>query len=253
MVRVSRHLGAGLILCALGAGPGAATQDTNAERYEACMRLSREDPAQAIAMGARWVAEDGGNPARHCTAAAFMALGQYDQAGLRLETLATLMTEEPAAIRAGLLAQAGESWLLAGRGERALGSFDRAVALAPADLELRIDRSIAHGSLGRYGDAIEDLNMVLEIAPGHSEALILRASAWRHLDSADQARRDVEQAVALNPHNPEAFLERGMIRRLQGDEGGARQDWLRVLALAPEAPAAESAHRHLEDLDVRVE
>jgi regulator of sirC expression with transglutaminase-like and TPR domain len=223
--------------------------DPPERRYRACMAKARMVPQAAFDDALAWTGLGGGQAARHCLAAALIGLGQYSEGARRLEGLAQDSRED--AMRAELLAQAAQGWLLAGDGVRADDVLTAAIRIAPDNAELLIDRAGARAQLKRYGEAAEDLTAALAREPRRADALALRASARRFLDDADGALKDAEAALALDSANVEALLERGILRRLAGDETGARADWLKLLAVAPAGAAADAARKNLELMDVK--
>ncbi|HEX6441680.1 MAG TPA: tetratricopeptide repeat protein [Stellaceae bacterium] len=225
--------------------------DADAATYDKCMQLARAKPAEAKALAEGWAARGGKHPAEHCLAVALIGLKQYRPAAERLDKLAEAMAAVPplAELRAGVLAQAGQAWLLAGDPSHAYADAGAALSLHPDDAEILIDRAEAAGSAGWYDKAVEDLDRVLKADPARVEALVYRASAYRELGRLDPAMADLETALKKEPNSVPALLERGNIRGLKGDLDGARQDWRRVAALAPGSPAESAAKANLDHLD----
>ncbi len=231
------------------AGPKTAAEAIDqAKEYAACMDLARADPETALKKAQDWRKRDGKLAARHCTAVALIGQQRFIQAAGLLEQLAQEAGGELAALKGDLLGQAGQAWLMAGEGARAIAAFTAALDKAPNDIELLIDRAIAYASEARYWQAIDDLNRATEITPDRADAYLFRASAYRSLDSLELAAEDVNRSLALQPENPDALLERGIISRLADDDEGARRDWLMVLESAPDSPAAKDARRNLDRL-----
>jgi len=233
------------------AKPRAA--DADAATYNRCMTFARENPASARDLAADWQKRGGAHPADHCFAVALIGLKQYQEAATRLEALAQAMIHAPAALRAEVLGQAGQAWLLAGDAARAYAADGAALELCPNDADLLTDRAEAAGSAGWFDKAVADLDRVLKANPSRLDALVYRASANRALDRLDPALTDIDIALKLAPDSVEALLERGNIRRLQGDIPGARQDWLRVAKLAPGSAEEAAAKANIERLDVKDE
>lgn len=230
---------------------GASTTGFRITReYAACMRMARVDPEEGFESALAWTDAGGGGAARHCAAVALFSMGQYGEAAVRFEALANGFAERPA-IRASLLAQAGQAWHQAGEIDRAYAVHTLALGLTPKDPDIRVDRAMVLAERGQYWQAIDDLNLSLEVDRNMVEALVLRASAYRFVDALELAFQDVSQALKLSPHYPEALLERGNILRLRGDADGARRDWLMLLRLYEGTPAADAAQRNIEKLDVR--
>ena len=235
--------------------PAARAQrdaSADAERYQNCMTLARSSkPDAGWEMAQEWKAVGGAHPAEHCAAVALIGMKQYIEAAVRLEKLAADMAKGPPALRADVLAQAAQAWLLGGQPDRAEGALTDALGITPNDPDLLIDRSEAFAATKHYAEAIADLDRAVELEPRRADALIYRASAHRELKQYDAALADVEKALKFAPESPEALLERGNIRRIKGDANGARRDWVQVSLLAPNTPADEAAKANIERLDVR--
>ncbi|PWS36855.1 hypothetical protein DFH01_14955 [Falsiroseomonas bella] len=221
--------------------PAAPAATSESER---CNALLRSDPDAARGFAAQWRSAQGGSAAEQCEALAILALGDPAQAATRLEAIAARGAGDRPT-KAALFAQAAQAWLLAGDANRAYGATTLALTLTPEDLELLVDRAVALGTLGRYREALEDLDRVLSLDPDRAEALVFRAAALRQLDRPDMARRDLDRALAIEPDHVEGLLERGILRQLAGDEEGARRDWERVVAIAPGSAAADLAAQNL--------
>jgi tetratricopeptide (TPR) repeat protein len=225
------------------------TADADATTYDRCMKLARENPATARDLAVDWQKRGGAHPADHCFAVALIGLKQYRDAATRLEALAQAMIRAPAELRAEVLGQAGQAWLLAGDAARAYAADGAALALQPDDADLLTDRAEAAGSAGWFDKAVADLDRVLKTNPSRLDALVYRASANRALERLDPALADIDAALKLAPDSAEALLERGNIRRLKGDIPGARQDWLRVVKLAPGTAEEAAAKANIAGLD----
>ena len=235
-----------------------------ARQYEACLRLSVIDAEQAFETGLAWQDNGGGDGALHCIAVALIGMGHFKEGARRLEALAPAMEAETTpALRAEVLAQAGQAWLRADNLDRAFAVQTAALKLAQpgsmAFAEILIDRAITLAQANHFWESIDDLNMATELVrdlndggPEQTFSLVLRASAYRFVDVLLLALEDVEAALALSPDYPEALLERGIIRRLMADDAGARNDWLTLMRLHNGTPAAEAARRNIEKLDIKI-
>lgn len=217
---------------------------TDSPEYDTCLTLLRTEPEDALAMAEAWEQHGGGEGARHCTALAQLALGEPERAAGRLERLASESKAGNAA-RAAVYAQAVQAWTMANQPGRAYAASTLALTLSPEDPALLVDRALAAASLGRYGEALLDLNHALKLEPGRPDTLVFRAAALRHLDRQSDAMDDVESALARDPENPEALLERGILKQLKGDTAGARRDWQRTVRVAPDSAAADLAQQNL--------
>jgi tetratricopeptide (TPR) repeat protein len=226
----------------------AAEAPRQSQDQATCAELLLSDPEAAGRFALDWAARQGGEGAERCTALALMALGQPERGAARLEALAA-RSAATAPERAGLYAEAVQGWMLAGDAGRAYAAATLGLSLMPDDPGLLLDRALAAGSLGRYAEALADLDRVLAADPRRAEAWAFRAAALRRMDRAAEALAAAERALALDPDHPEALLERGILRQATGDAGGARADWLRLLRAAPDSQAADLAAQNLELLD----
>ncbi|HTQ35214.1 MAG TPA: hypothetical protein VMI30_13670 [Stellaceae bacterium] len=231
------------------AAPRSAAADE--ATYEHCLKLVATDPAAARDLAEHWQGRGGAHPADHCYAVSLVGLKQYKEGATRLETLAKAMVHAPDSLRANVLDQAAQAWLLDGDPARAYTADTAALNLMPNDPDILVDRAEAAGSEGWFDQAVVDLDRVLKVDPNRLDALIYRASANRQLDKLDLALTDADKAVSLAPHSVEALLERGNILRLRGDLDGARRDWVRVSELAPGSSAASDARTNIERLELK--
>ncbi len=221
-----------------------------ADRYHACMALTERDPQKAFDEALAWSDTGGGAAARHCAAAALLALGLPRDAALRLEALAQDFAGGVQQ-RQQLLGDAAHAWLGAGDFERAEAVLDAALALGIAPSELLVDRAVVRATRDNMTGALEDLDAALAADPQNAEAWTLRASAKRRTGNEQGALADAQRALAIAPDDPEALLERGLIYAQAGNAQAARADWMTVLRTAPASPAAIAAQSHLERLDVQ--
>jgi len=213
-------------------------------QYDRCLDMLADDPRGSAALAEAWEAQGGGEAARHCAALAMLALGEAERAAPRLEQIGRA-SEAGATARAAVFGQAAQAWMIAGAPQRAYGAVTVALSLAPDDADLLIDRAVASGVLGRYGEALQDLDQALRLAPDRADALVFHAAAARHLDRPAVALADLERALAIDPDSPEALLERGILKQMGGDAAGARADWERAITLAPDSPTADLAAQNI--------
>lgn len=234
------------------AAPGAASRNAASDEatYERCLSLAKTDPAAARDVAEHWLSRGGAHPADHCYAVALVGLKQYKDGATHLEALAKTMDHAPNSLRADVLDQAAQAWLLQGDPARAFADDTAALNLLPGDPDLLVDRAEAAGSEGWFDKAVADLDKVLASDPSRVDALVYRASANRGLGKLDVALIDIDKAIGLAPNSVSALLERGDILRLKGDLNGARRDWVRVSELAPGTAASEAAKTNIERLEL---
>jgi tetratricopeptide (TPR) repeat protein len=231
---------------------GAAAADP-ASRYGQCMALAQTNPQQALETANAWTNQGGGDAdaAGHCAAASLMGLKRYTEAAKGFEALAQNSSAQPG-LRAALLGQAGQAWLMGRDPNQAEAALTRAITLAPTDAALLVDRAQAKFDLQRYRAAVADLDAALIIDPDLVDAYVFRASAYRQLDDLEKAKADADKALSLDSAHPEALLERGMIHKLKGDKVAARRDWLTLITVAPDTEAARIARANLDRMDAGI-
>lgn len=245
-----------LVLACLAAAPAwSQTAMTEAERqYKACLTLVRQKPGDAFESAMSWRDQGGGLPARHCAALALIELKQYAVAADRLDQLgeeASINQKNRKELAPDLFDQAGNAWILAGEGRKAVASLDAAIKMAPDVADYWVDRARAYQLDGRTDKAMADLDRALSLDPQRDDTYAYRASARRQSGDAKGAMDDVETALALNGRNAEAHLERGHLRFAAGDFVGARDDFIQTALIAPGSPAADDAQAALEAMDVK--
>lgn len=209
-MRVAALLVSGLV--AAGMTPPARAQD--AARYAQCVQLARTQAAQAFEQASVWRTEGGGAAARHCQGLALVQLGEAARAAAVLDGAADdLARDQPSrpVLRARVMAQAGNAWLLAGDAARAESRLGSALALMPdagADkTEMYIDRARARAELKAWAGAIADLDLAAARAPQRADVALLRASARRLSGDLAGARVDLDRAAQLAPDDPEIAAE----------------------------------------------
>ena len=235
------------------AAPAVATEAQQMRRYQDCMAQAQQAPKQALKQAMAWEKDGGGDAARHCVAAAYMGLQQFDDAAMELERIAETMPQVKAPIMAQLFGQAAQAWLRVGNTDRALADVNQGLKLAKNNVDLLVFRATIFGNEEKYFDALDDLNTAYDLTSDRGTILVLRATAYRKLEQPDLAKDNIDLALKADPNDPDALLERGAQRAQAGDKDGARQDWLKTIELAPNSPAAQDARDFLADLDVKAE
>jgi tetratricopeptide (TPR) repeat protein len=236
---------AALLLLAL---PAHAQGIDPAREYEECIALTETQPARAWDKSQAWIGLGGGEPARHCAALALIGQGKHQDGALRLEELARNSHRAPE-LRVQMLVQAAQAWLLAGQPQKAYADQTLALKWLPDDPDLLVDRAVTLADLGRYAEAVDDLDRVLA-RTRRPEVLVLRGTALRYLEKPDRARADIDAALKADPRLAEAWLELGMLERLAGNKQAARVAWRKAEDLAKTDSLAATARRNLERLDL---
>jgi tetratricopeptide (TPR) repeat protein len=241
-----------LTVLPLSARMASARPTSDSAHYRECLNAaSSSNPAFALGDAEAWTKSGGGIPARHCAALALVSLKRYAEAGTRLDKLAADRAVPDVAFRAELFDQAGNAWLLAGDGAKAVQSFSAALTLSADDADLFADLARAQAMRKDWHEADLDLNAALQLQPRRADLLVLRASARRALKRYGDARADIAAALKLKPNDPDALVESGLLRRQVGDIGGAQRDFAAVIKAAPNGAAAAEAKENLDALSSR--
>lgn len=190
---------AALILPFALAQADAAAADT---RYQQCIALIEASPERAYEEGMAWAAEGQAVNAYRCAALALVAQNRFDEGARRLESLASAVNPAQSNLRAQLLSQAGNAWLLAREPGQARSAFTRAIASVASDAEampdLLIDRARAYAMEADFRRAEEDLSSALDRRADDALALRLRAAARMHQRAFNLAEADALAALRLS-------------------------------------------------------
>jgi len=228
--------------------PSEAQQE---RKYQDCMSQAASTPKQALKQAMAWEKDGGGDAARHCVAASYMGLKQYDDAALELERIAETMPQVKAPVMAQLFGQAAQAWLQMGKPDRALADVNQGLKVAKNNVDLLVFRATIYGNEDKYFEALDDLNAAYDLTSDRGTILVMRATAYRKLQQPDLARDNIDLALKADPNDPDALLERGTQRAESGDKDGARADWMKTIEIAPDSPAADDARDGLAKLDVK--
>ncbi len=215
-------------------------------RYDRCLELVKHDAARASTEAGAWASAGGGSAALHCEALALVELKRFPEAAQRLEDAASNRALPP--LRAELLDQAGNAWLLAGNPANAETALTSALALDPKNEDILSDRARERGLARNWTGALSDLTAVLAIDPDRADVYVLRASALHAQGKRNEARADIAHALDIYPDYPEALVERGAMRLESGDRAGARADWQTAAREAPGSDAGATARTRLAQL-----
>jgi regulator of sirC expression with transglutaminase-like and TPR domain len=230
------------------ASPQSAPLDPGI-KYSSCLSQVEIDPKAAIEVATTWAEAGGGVPAKHCQALALIELDRAEDAGDVLIGLGFDQTITDLDVRADLLSQAGNAYLLASRAEKARKALDGAISLRPGDPDLLIDRARAHAMAQSWVGAIADLDAAIELVPMRAGPYVLRASAKRQSGNLRGAKTDLELALQREEGNIDALLERGILRLQSGEKEAARVDLESVVAASPDSSAAQTAKAELAKLN----
>ena len=220
-------------------------------RYDRCLELVKRDAGRANEAAQNWHASGGGAAALHCEALALAGLKRFDEAAQTLEDAASAEAGGTPTLRAELLDQAGNAWLLAHDSEKAEAALSKALELEPKNEDVLSDRARERGAARNWHGAFEDLTAVLALDPDRADVYVLRASALHAEGHRAEAKADIAHALTIYPDYPEALVERGAMRLEAGDTKGARADWQMAAKEAPDSDAGAAARTRLAALGKR--
>jgi tetratricopeptide (TPR) repeat protein len=166
-----------------------------------------------------------------------------EQTILGCGAVASRDTEE-AATRAMALVIHGA--LLAGRGEleRAIGDFDRALALRPDDAVALRHRGFARDARGEFDRAIADYDRAIELKPDYAAAWGDRGLAWASQGQHERALRDLDRSIAIAP-TAHMLNSRCWEKAMLGQFEAALPDCDYSLRLKVENPAAHASRGYV--------
>jgi protein O-GlcNAc transferase len=123
-----------------------------------------------------------------------------------------------------------------GKSDKALTSYDRALALRPDVPEALTNRGAALHDLGRFADALKDYEAALTLRPDFVHGLTNRGIALHALKRFEEALTSCDAALAAQPRNPEALARRGAVLHELDRFEEALASYDRALALRPGDP-----------------
>ena len=224
------------------AAPPAAAGPMTAQ---ACLALVRTAPEQAVVAANAWRVDGGGLDARQCLGLAYSALGRWRSAATVYEQGAREAEEAQSPRRTTFHVQAGNAWLAADEGARAIQAFDAALAYPqladPLRGEVHLDRARALVALGNLGAARGDLDRALQLVAADPMAWYLSAALAARQSDIARAASDIARARQLAADDPDVLLLAGTIAGLQGNGAEAERLYRQVASAAPNSEAGRSA------------
>ena len=118
-----------------------------------------------------------------------------------------------------------------GRYEDALVDLDRAIELDSNDSIAWINRGITKGRLGRYEDALVDLDRAIELDANNSADWENRGNTKDRLGRYEEALTDYNRAIELDSNNSPAWMNRGNTKGRLGRYEDALTDHNRAIEL----------------------
>ena len=120
-----------------------------------------------------------------------------------------------------------------GRDADALASYDRALALAPAEVSVLTRRADCAGGAQASGRGAGKPGPALAIAPSDVDVLSNRGFLLQSLNRYDEALATVDRALAINPGHGAALVNRGALLSELSRYAEALATFDRALAASP--------------------
>lgn len=117
--------------------------------------------------------------------------------------------------------------------ERGL-AYDKAVELAPRDVEARRTRGLFHLVNDRFAEARADLEVAIEEEPEEGALYEAIGMAYLMEEKLDEAEKAFDKAIEINPQAPTALLQRARVLALQGERPEAIADLDKAIELKPD-------------------
>lgn len=131
------------------------------------------------------------------------------------------------------LKQQGHAAMVRADWDAAIQIFEKAIAVAPADVALRLELGSALEKTGRLANAIAAYQEALRIAPHNLRAELGLAEAYRSVPNYDEAKRILGRAIGEHPKSAEPLAAMGEFEIQQQTYDAAIGHLKASLALAP--------------------
>jgi tetratricopeptide (TPR) repeat protein len=132
-----------------------------------------------------------------------------------------------------MLKQQAHSALANGQWDAAIQDYEKAIALAPKQVELRVELGAVLTKAGRLPDSIATFQEALRLAPHDLVAEMGLAQAYRAVHNYNETRRVLNLAIREHPKSPEPLAELGDFEVEQQTYDAAIGHLKAALVLAP--------------------
>jgi tetratricopeptide (TPR) repeat protein len=105
-----------------------------------------------------------------------------------------------------------ETYRAMGRYDEALANLNRAIELDPEDARAIGSRGQTYRLMGRYDEALADFNRAIELDPDLGWAIANRGETFRAMGRYDEALADLNRAIELDPENDDYIMKRAEIQ-----------------------------------------
>lgn len=180
------------------------------------IRYTQGDLAAADELLSRYSAE-GASPAIHKILAATKIKLQNPEEAIALLEQLDERDQDPE-----LLSLIGVASLASGETEEGLEKIERALAIHPENIELRLRLARYHLATQQFDKAIDQINQALSHNKDHEEAKLLLASAYVHQGDHEKAETYLKNWLKSSPGHAAPLNALGAIALQKGNEGAAK-------------------------------
>jgi tetratricopeptide (TPR) repeat protein len=132
----------------------------------------------------------------------------------------------------------------------ALRSADACLRISPkADSYVLCGRALALQELGRFEEAILQLDVLLAQEPEHVPALLMKSTSLVQLGNVDLGRRTAQLAIKLQPNFAPAYIYLANWDINEGKMDAAKKNLAEALKIAPNEPMIYDRLLHVELLE----
>ncbi len=135
------------------------------------------------------------------------------------------------------LMNTGKSYLDQGDATNALAVYRKAEAIAPNDIDLRMNLANAQLAAGSTGEAIREADEALKLDRNLAAAYFVKGSSFLRMGNAEEAVKAFENARKIEPGQTATLFQLGVAR-------SALKQWEEAIAAFKEGLASDPNHLH---------
>jgi len=119
----------------------------------------------------------------------------------------------------------------------------------PDNLELLTNLGNLCYDAQQYSSAVGFYQRALKLKPADVSVRTDLGTAYWYLGNADAALTEFDTALSFSPNNPNTLFNRGLVKwRGKKDRKGATADWKKLLATNPDYPGKENVEKMLAEV-----
>lgn len=142
-------------------------------------------------------------------------------------------------------------------GNTAFAQHPTTTGFQPLDILIYLMRSRINAEMFRYDEAIADMDAAIALAPDNPRLYVERGQRILLLYEWDRTLADYNRALELDPNYADAYYYRGVLYASVPEGFDARQaaldDFARTLELLPEGEYAEDATRYIAEIQAQLD